>query len=438
MPLVTGPGAGPSSPVPDDLTPSAFARLFALTPQGAADYLAGRDRLTPTFDWRELWQGEHAEQFTVSRLARLDLLAAIQEGITQSVGGDLTRRDFSRNITKLLQDAGWWGTVEVTDPGTGAVLETRFDPARVKLIYDMNTRMAHSAGRWDRIQGAKRTHPYLRYITKDDARVRDGHAAWHNLTLAVDDPWWQTHYPPNGWRCRCRVTSLTQAQYDAGKSPTGDPLKKVAPPSETVGWLDKRTGEIHQVPIGIDPGFAYNVGEARARVAARERLKDAKLAGAPAPLAMAARQAGLVKAPRVYPDAVAVEAFAATAWIERRVERKLPVGRLTNRAAIEQALGRSVDVDEVILQASYLGHVADYHGVGGIRQDPNPVLAADLALAVQVINADPSPTFTGEQNHGNPLVKFVQEIGGITYKVIGEIRAGKKNRNIAVFNIYKR
>ncbi|WP_295586036.1 hypothetical protein [uncultured Lamprocystis sp.] len=147
MPVTTGPGAAPSSPVPDDLTPSAFARLFALLPQGAADYLAGRDRLTPTFDWRELWQGEHVEQFTVSRLARLDLLAAIQEGITQSVGGDLTRRDFARDITKLLQDAGWWGTVEVTDPGTGAVLETRFDPARVKLIYDMNTRMAHSAGR---------------------------------------------------------------------------------------------------------------------------------------------------------------------------------------------------------------------------------------------------------------------------------------------------
>jgi hypothetical protein len=122
--------------------------------------------------------------------------------------------------------------------------------------------------------------------------VRDTHGAWHNLTLPVDDPWWQTHYPPNGWRCRCRVVSLTQAQYDAGTSPTGDPLKKVAPPTETVGWLDKRTGELHQVPVGIDPGFAYNVGEARARVAARERLKDAKLAAAPAPLAMAARQAG--------------------------------------------------------------------------------------------------------------------------------------------------
>lgn len=438
MPLATGPGAGPRTPIPEDLSPSEFAYLFRLTPEGAARYLAGRGRLTVTYDWRALWQGEHAQQFTVSRLARLDLLQAIQEGITQSVNGDLSRRDFTRDITGLLQKAGWWGVKEVVDPTTGEVVKTRFDPNRVKLIYDVNTRMAHSAGRWERIQAAAGTHPYLRYVTKRDERVRASHREWDNLTLPVGHAFWLTHYPPNGWRCRCRVVSLTQAEYDAGLSPTGAPLKTTAPAVELVPWKNRYTGVTTEVPVGIDPGFGYNVGLARARAAELERVTAAKLAAAPPELAQAAQQAGLVKAPRVYPEAVAVEAFADRAFIDRRVERKLPVGRLTNRAAIEQALGRSVDVDEVILQASYLGHVADYHGVGGIRKDPNPVLAADLALAVQVINADPSPTFTGEQNHGNPLVKFVQEIGGITYKVIGEIRAGKKNRNIAVFNLYKR
>jgi hypothetical protein len=79
-----------------------------------------------------------------------------------------------------------WGVKEVVDKTTGEVLTTRFDPARVKLIYDTNTCMAHSAGRWERIQAAKATHPYLRYINKDDARVRAAHAAWHNFTLPVD------------------------------------------------------------------------------------------------------------------------------------------------------------------------------------------------------------------------------------------------------------
>jgi hypothetical protein len=73
VPVAIGPGAA-STPIQEDWTPSQFARLFALTPEGAAEYLAGRERLAITYDWRALWQDEHAQQFTVSRLARLDLL----------------------------------------------------------------------------------------------------------------------------------------------------------------------------------------------------------------------------------------------------------------------------------------------------------------------------------------------------------------------------
>lgn len=34
----------------------AFAALRRLTPQEAVDYLRGRDRLTTTYNWSELWQ----------------------------------------------------------------------------------------------------------------------------------------------------------------------------------------------------------------------------------------------------------------------------------------------------------------------------------------------------------------------------------------------
>jgi uncharacterized protein with gpF-like domain len=73
-----------------------FAKLQRLTPQEAVDYLQRRDRLTQTFSWQDLWHDEHAQQFTVSRLARIDLLKAIQDGITKSVQGDLSRREIGR------------------------------------------------------------------------------------------------------------------------------------------------------------------------------------------------------------------------------------------------------------------------------------------------------------------------------------------------------
>lgn len=266
----------------------AFAALQKLTPAQAVAYLQGRNKTTQTYSWRELWQDEHAQQFTVSRLAQADLLKAIQDQITQSVGGNLSRRDFMRDSKKLLQGAGWWGEKEVTNPKTGEVLTTTFDAARLKLIFDTNTRMAYAAGQWERIQRSKRSFPYLRYITLGDGKVRPAHQAWHGVTLPVDHAFWHTHMTPNGWRCRCRVVSVSQREYDAGVTPTGEKMKKVAPKLELRDWLDKTTGEVRQVPVGIDPGFGYNPGIAAQRAAQARAMMTDKLGTLPGAIASSA------------------------------------------------------------------------------------------------------------------------------------------------------
>lgn len=246
-----------------ELTPAEFAELRRLPPAEAVAWMQARGRLTPTFNWQDLWEREHGEQFTVSRLTRLDLLQALREGLERSVAGDLTRRDWTRSAEQLLTKAGWWGIKAVTDPATGDVVLTKFDPARLKLIYDTNTRQAYAAGQWDRIERTKRALPYLRYVTKRDDRVRPLHASWDNVTLPVDDPFWQTHYPPNGWRCRCRVVQVSQADYDKGRAPGGGPMVKQRPAVLTTDFTNRRTGEVTQVPAGVDPGFAFNPGAAR-------------------------------------------------------------------------------------------------------------------------------------------------------------------------------
>lgn len=241
----------------------AFAALARLTPEEALAYLQARGQITQTWSWADLWQEEHAQAFTISRLANVDLLNDLQELITASVNGELSRADFMRNAKANLQARGWWGEKTVIDPATGKEVTTTFNPARLELIFNTNTRQAYAAGQWQRIQDSKQTHPYIRYITKGDERVRASHAAWNNVTLPVDDSFWHTHTPPNAWRCRCRIVSVSQREYDAGLTPLGMAMKKQAPPVELKDWTNPRTGEVVQVPVGVHPAFAYNPGMKR-------------------------------------------------------------------------------------------------------------------------------------------------------------------------------
>lgn len=269
-------GTSPATPVPEGLSPAEFARLFAMPAKEAAAYLAGRGKLTETYDWRDVYGAEHAHQYTVSRLARLDLLQAVRDAVVRVTDGDLSRRDFMREVQATLEKSGWWGTKQVTDPATGEIVTTRFTPSRLTLIYDMNTRTAHAAGRWERFERNASTHPYLRYITKRDEWVRDSHAAWDGVTLPIGHPFWKTRYPPNGWRCRCRVMSMSQREYDAARGKGW--LKTQAPPDKPREWTNPRSGDTRQIPEGVDPGFDYNVGHAAMRARNLEEVVQAKLA----------------------------------------------------------------------------------------------------------------------------------------------------------------
>jgi hypothetical protein len=81
----------------------------------------------------------------------------------------------------------------------------------------------------------------------------------HGVILPIDHPWWRTHYPPNGWNCRC--TAVQRGPRDLRRE--GWTVSAEPPP----GGVERRTiktpeGRIAvEVPEGIDPGFAYNVGK---------------------------------------------------------------------------------------------------------------------------------------------------------------------------------
>lgn len=270
------------------MTPAqAFALLRRLKPEAALAFLRQRGQITQTWSWADLRADEHALQFTVSRLASVDLLAELRQLIIDSVEGDLSSKDFLRDAKRALVRKGWWGINEVQDPATGETVTTTFNPTRLELIYDTNVRQAAVAGQWERAQATKRLFPYLRYVTLADEKVRDSHRRWHNLVLPVDDPHWNTHMPQNAYRCRCYVRQVSQREYDRGTTPTGQRMSKTAPPENLREWVNPRTGETQLVPEGIHPAFVGNPGTGRAQ--ALQRAAEDKLQALPPALRPSAR-----------------------------------------------------------------------------------------------------------------------------------------------------
>lgn len=230
---------------------------FGLTPQEAVDAFE-RKGMRITFDWRDMEREEHSRDFTVAKVACLDLLAEIRAAIDAAIADGTTLQDFRRRLTPILQERGWWGRQAMTDPLTGETRDVQLgSPRRLRVIYDTNLRMAHAAGRWERIEQVAERRPWLRYVAVLDDRTRDQHRRWHNTVLRWDDPWWDQHAPPNGWNCRCTVQQLSDRDLARrGLVPSDAPS---APPRS---WVNGRTGEVRQVPGGVDPGFDYNVGRA--------------------------------------------------------------------------------------------------------------------------------------------------------------------------------
>ncbi|PIW54601.1 MAG: hypothetical protein COW16_10450 [Sphingomonadales bacterium CG12_big_fil_rev_8_21_14_0_65_65_10] len=211
------------------------------------------------FDWRDVWESEHARAFTVAKAMSRDLLEDIREAVTSALEEGTTLETFIKELRPRLVRRGWWGRARMIDPADGMERVVRLgSPARLRTIYQTNLRASYMAGRWQRIQRAKRTLPYLRYVSMMDGRERPEHGAWHDTILPVDDPWWDTHFPPCGWNCRCDAQSLNERMMARrGQEVTEDPPRF---PKRT--YINKRTGEVTEIEQGIDPGWSYNVGKA--------------------------------------------------------------------------------------------------------------------------------------------------------------------------------
>jgi SPP1 gp7 family putative phage head morphogenesis protein len=81
----------------------------------------------------------------------------------------------------------------------------KYNVQYLKTEYKTAVQATNMAKQWGEYERNKGNYPNLIYKTQADSKVRDTHWSIHDVIVPIDDDFWKSYYPPNGWNCRCYV-----------------------------------------------------------------------------------------------------------------------------------------------------------------------------------------------------------------------------------------
>ena len=201
----------------------------------------------PTNSYADIYNNEHDYAFVVAGANRNALLNDFRAAIDKAISQGTTLDEFRQDFAEIVEKHGW-------------SYNGSFN-WRSRVIYETNLNSSYQAGRYQQLRDAK--FPYMEYWHSDYVEhPRELHQSWDHLVLDFNDPWWNTHFPPNGYGCQCRVRGRTKG--DLKRMGKNQPDK-----APTINWVDRVIGEnsgnprIVRVPEGIDPSFEHIPGQSR-------------------------------------------------------------------------------------------------------------------------------------------------------------------------------
>lgn len=256
-----------------------LALAINLPPERAIEYFTAKG-LRITAGWRDMERGAHAGSFTVAGVLKGEVLTDIQGALNSALQNGDTYQDFLNKLRPQLKARGWWGIPN--DPTTGEVLQGRaMTPHRLRTVYQNNMQSSYMAGRYKAQLENADQRPYWKYVAILDSRTRPRHRALNGRIFRYDDPIWGVIYPPNGYRCRCRVIALSAEEFDAEGgllSKGGDfletrdiPVGNDGQTMRVTGYKDPQTGGW----FAPDPGFDTNPGAGYGRdIALARRVQE--------------------------------------------------------------------------------------------------------------------------------------------------------------------
>ena len=190
----------------------------------------------------KLSAAEKVHAFGISGIAKGGELETVFQALYGALENGDTYDEFVASAADVFERRGWTGR----------------SAWRVDNIFRTNIQTAFSVGRYRQMMQVAALRPYWQYDAVNDSRTRPTHLAMDDKVFRHDHPFWDRWYPPNGYRCRCNVRTLSQREVDRD----GLTVETTDP---TGGLVEPKTPEgvtMPARPLMPDPGFAHNPGKA--------------------------------------------------------------------------------------------------------------------------------------------------------------------------------
>lgn len=398
----------------------AFQKPF---PQQIAAFRIRLQELKATTDWTDVWQEANDKAFMVAGAQKLELLADFAAAIDKAVTKGTTFDEFKRDFRKAVADNDWKGwTGERTEKGQAW---------RARVIYKTNLSTSYAAGRLAQLR--KSNFKFWVYRHGASREPRRQHLAWDGLILPSDHPFWETHYPPNGWGCSCYVVG--SHTFKGATRMGGNPTLQL--PED---W--QKTNPSTLAPQGIDKGWAYAPGSSVTDTinSLTERAVNWEYSLATAYMrslpdqtrdafSTAFRRSNALQTDL---EDFAAKAVAAVSDEERTRTMGLVTRELATRIEDQGGAFRQDSLYDVTIAESAVRHIIDRHSnaVIELTRAQHPLSTFDFGLLGRLINAPDEVVAADPVPRRQFMVRMSKRFGDRVLVAIFEIQSGRRRLSL--------
>lgn len=173
-------------------------------------------------EYEDLIEEYRVRAFTVSKYTDLQVLKKFHDELMKAIENGSTINEFRESMNDFLSRKGFDGITKY----------------QADNIFRTNIQTAYNVGHYKAMISTtvKKARPYWMYSAVNDSHTRPSHLAMDGKVFHADDPVWDTWYPPNGFRCRCTVITLSPQQVERMglEVSEGQPPNGITPQGELV------------------------------------------------------------------------------------------------------------------------------------------------------------------------------------------------------------